>query len=150
MRNLKENNDVPVSSRLPPELGLRLVSRCNDQEIDKSVFIREAIDEKLEREDIDYLEEKEKKLIKELEKLQVHKKILGQKRDESVNLSSEEISELMDAKNSIQDNPMFLEGRISRFRNIFTKPYQISRPEFFKLIEKAEQAEAAKQIGGLL
>ena len=49
-----------------------------------------------------------------------------------------ELNFLVETKKLLETNPAFTEGRIKLYVNKFGKPYNVSRKEFFGLLQTAE------------
>lgn len=139
---LDNKQDFPISIRISSDLliGIRQSGQTN------SDFIREAIQEKLEKENLDIINEEIEGRQREIKNLEKRKKLLVQKQKETKDISMEEIAFLLEAKEKISKNPLFLDGQHSRYCNLFPKPYKISKQDFIKLLDEAENQNQEKQI----
>ena len=109
--------------------------------LDKSEYIRQAIEEKLINDNPKLLKKRKKELQEELEKIEKQEEIFKQKNNESTNLTDNEIKFLIESKEKVERNPNFLDGRINLFINDFGKTYKLSRKDFYKLMDEAETQE---------
>ena len=128
--------DNLITVRLTTEEVYRLNLFLETKGISVSNFVREAIDEKLTKDNPEYLSQKEKELVLEIEKIRKQKKFLRNRKKEKI--SEEEKKFLTESKEIISKNPAYIEGRLKKYINDFNKS-KISKQEFSKLIEEAEK-----------
>ena len=102
-----------------------------------SDFVRYAIVEKLERENLSFLQTKKKELQQELDKIEQREKLLINVKPISDALQPEELTYLLESKKLIGERPELLEGRINLYFNNFGKIKKPTRFEFNTLLERA-------------
>ena len=81
---------------------------------------------------LETLEQEERKKMEELKEIQEKKKLISTPKLE-INLSITQIAELREAKKIISKDNSMLKGRISKFNNDFGK--EINKEQYIKLLE---------------
>jgi len=134
----EKNQKMVLSVRVPLTLFADMCLELEDTGQSRADFIKEAIEEKLCNDnkeiltaEIKYLEEK--LAILKNKTIQVKEKEKNMKQ-----MTEEELMFLKESKKIINENPVFLEGRINLYKNTFGKHYRISKEEFWDLMEKVK------------
>lgn len=135
-----------IGLRFSSEENLDLILSAKNSGSTISDYIREAVREKMSRENGSYLEKRKKELLQELEEIKQQQNLLDKKDEEKKNLPEIEINFLIEAKRRIERNPQFLEGLINKYMNEFGKVYKVSRKDFYELIAEAETQHSVQQL----
>ena len=138
------NNFVGIKFSSNEHLDLTLA--CKGRGVDKSEFIREAVFEKLQRENGGYLKKQEKELLESLEQNRKQQELLGKKKTDRKKIPKKELLWLLETKEMIERSPEFVDGRLNLYTNKFPKPYKTTKQDLFKLMEEAEIQSQEKQI----
>ncbi len=111
-------------------------------------FVRNAIIDKLESESLDFVNKNIQELEEEKKLLLLKKKLIEKKHKELKEIPSKEIHFLLETKKILEQQPHFTKGRINLYIKTFQKPYKISEPEFFSLLEEAYNKNQERIILG--
>ena len=133
MRESEKSNNINVRISLDEIIAIK------QSGMNISDFVRQSIQNELIRTSPNFLEKREKEIFEELEQIKQQKKLFELKKEESTNLTKQEIKALLESKKILETNPVFLEGRLNKFINEFGKSYKISKAEFINLMEEAEK-----------
>lgn len=136
-----KDTTIPVSTRLDSETILAIKTSGESP----AEFLRKAVDERLNGQDINYIEEKIKEKEEELKILKKKKYEIEGIQKQRDNLSQEEIDFFLESDRILKSRPEFLDGRIDLYTNVFMKPFKLTRKEFLSKIVKV-QTENCKQM----
>lgn len=126
--------EIYVGMRISEEQQLA-ISKSGQNKTD---FIREAINEKIVREDKEFLNKQIRIKKEEIEKLENFKKIIQEKEEHKANIPSNELTWLLKTREIILQRPEFVVGRLKLYLNTFPKTFKVSQKEFLELLQEAE------------
>ena len=132
---VEREQTMSISGRIPIILFSELCTEINHTHQTRSEFIKEAIEEKLLNENKEVLEAEIRYMEKKLEALRSKKEQIKVKKKDMNKIPSGEIPFLKETKKVLEQDPLFLKGRISLYKNKFKKNYRISEQEFLELVE---------------
>lgn len=122
------------------DLGIR------NSGIERSDFIRQAIQEKLEKEDDDFINKQIRIKKEELERLETYKKLMKEKELIKSNIPKGELPWLIETKKMIQNRPEYINGRLRLYLKQFSKSYKLTKKEFLELLQEAENQYIEKEV----
>lgn len=130
----KEDTSIPVSTRLPSEI-IAAIKLSGKQTAE---FLREAVEDKLSLQNLDYLQERIKEKEEELKILRNKKNEIEGREKEKDTMTPQEIEFFVEADKILKNKPEVLDGRIDLYTNLFMKPFKLTRKEFLSKIVKAQ------------
>jgi len=137
-----KNQTLPISTRVTLE-ELAAIKMSGETVAD---FLKNAIEEKLVMENADFVYKKLQDLENDKKVLLLKKGLIDKKAQNFKKIPNKEIGWLIETKKILEKQPLFIDGRISLYLNIFKKPYKLSKPEFFKLIQEADVQQEERMV----
>jgi hypothetical protein len=137
---------VKIDFRVSEDLYDLLILSPSFKLLGKSEFIRQALSEKLEREDIDFLFKRKKELKHDLQIIESLEKDLLNKKEDQSKLPEKEIIFLLNAKQKIELHPENVGGLIRKYIFEFQKKYKVTLADFYLLIDKADELDTKNNV----
>ncbi len=132
----KEENTTPITARIPLDLFAEIMSEIKDTNQTRSEFIKEAIEEKILNDNKEFMEAEIKCMEKKVEILKNKVKTFKKKKKNLNEPTAAEIDFLKQSLIILEENPHFIKGRISLYKNTFNKHMRLSEQEFWELMNR--------------
>ena len=135
-----------VHIRIPEKENDVMLETPSYKILGRSDFVRQAIAEKVERENEKFLLKRKRELQEELESIYEIEKSIHQKNEDKAKLSDKEILFFLESDKILAQRPEVIDFRIRLYIQEFRKTYNLSKGDFYSLIEEARTQEAERHI----
>ncbi len=130
-----------LTTTIGTRINLNLLGEIN-QELKRTgkrmaAWIKEAVEEKLQNDNKEILDAEIKFLESKLGLLQKRKISMKEKEEDINKIPESEIPFLIQSKQILERDPIFVKGRIAKYKNDYHKTYKISEQDFYELMENA-------------
>ena len=143
---MEKEATTSISARIPTLEFHEIMMEIRDTKKTISEWIQEAINEKLNNES-EHMTELNLQYHKSIiESLEQKKENSAQKKQDLIKLPLNEMVHLKNDKKFLFENPHFITGRISKYRNEFRKKYRISEQDYYQLMDLAEEQSKVNEI----
>ena len=133
---------INVASRIPEDHYNQIILSGEKP----AEFIRKAIEEKLGNSNLETINKKIKQHQETVEKLKIKKKLIQEKENRIINTPKKELDWISETAILLKENPHIFEGRYSYYCNVFPKDYKVTKQDFKKILDYAENKNKEVEV----